>query len=76
MFHRNADHDVQNNMVPCQKAIRFITTEEISDLTQMSLEVKTFLFFYRLTTDAWNEVYRLTKGAANGLAQDYYRHCE
>jgi len=52
-------------MVPYQMTIRFITTEEISDLTYVSPEVKTSLFFYRLKTDAWNEIYRLTTGATN-----------
>jgi hypothetical protein len=68
MFHRNAGYDVQNDLVPYQKAIRFITTEEISDLTQISLEVKISLFFYRLTTDAWKEIYRIITGATNELA--------
>jgi len=76
MLHRNVGHNVQNNMVPYQKTIRFITTEEISDLTQMSREVKTSLSFYRLTTDAWTEIYRLTTGATNELAQAYHRRCE
>jgi hypothetical protein len=65
MFRRNAAHDVQNNTVLYQKTIGFIKTEEISHLTQMSLEVKTALFFYRLTTVALNE-----------MSQDYYRNRE
>ena len=42
----------------------------------MSLEVKTSLFFYRLTTDAWNEIYRFTTGATKELAEAYYRSYE